>query len=138
MTLGQNVKMGRFDGEREYTFDKATILERLRENRSKHRAIFEEALEGYRTTCLETLNKHVEDIRNGKVIPASIVLPRPEDHTRDYDRVIELLELSDGDKVTLTEDEFAQYIQDDWSWKRQFLMSNSFYSATAADIAGSM
>jgi hypothetical protein len=38
--------------------------------------------------------------------------------------------------VELSEQEFGQYVMDDWAWKRQFLLSNSAYSATAANYVG--
>jgi hypothetical protein len=33
--------------------------------------------------------------------------------------------------VELSEQEFRQYVMDDWSWKHNFLASNAMYSAAA-------
>jgi hypothetical protein len=60
-------------------------------------------------------------------------MTRPEDHTRDYDRVIAMLERHQGEAIDLLEDDFAMYVQDDWAWKAQFLASNSGYSGKAAE-----
>ena len=113
------------------TVDKGALLAILRENREHHRAIFEEALEGYRTRAVKELEAHVERIKIGKVERVSVNLPVPEDHTRDYDRVIRMLEMHLADQVVLDEHTFQNYVEDDWSWTRQFLMSSSPYSQRA-------
>lgn len=54
----------------------------------------------------------------------------PEDHTDEYDQLLEMLAMSVDDEVELTAQEFAQYVRDDWSWKHQFtrtMRRNSTY-----------
>ncbi len=114
------------------TVKKATLLERVQVNRDKHRAIFEEAVVGYRKQAVGMLEQHITRIRQGKVVAVQVYLPTPEDHTRDYDRVLAMLNMAEGTTVEVTEQEFSQYVMDDWAWKRQFLASNSTYSVTAA------
>jgi hypothetical protein len=111
--------------------EKSKLLHILKENRSKHREIFEEAVEGYRKKAVEILNSHIETIKAGKLITVYWNLARPEDHTRDYDRVIAMVDRNVEDTITLSEQDFSSYVQDDWQWKRQFLVSNSVYSAGA-------
>jgi hypothetical protein len=43
-----------------------------------------------------------------------------------------MLEMSKEDTIELTQQEFSQYVQDDWHWKDQFLFSNMNYSSAAA------
>jgi hypothetical protein len=64
-----------------------------------------------------------------------VSIPRPEDHTADYNRAIKMIEMHEGDTITLGEDEFAQLVMDDWAWKRQFLDSSAMYSLSAARLA---
>ena len=73
--------------------------------------------------------------RNGKRIEQYIRLPEPEDHTRDYDRVISMLEMDLTDTVELSESDYSQYVLDDWQWKRQCLGTNRAYSVKAAKLA---
>lgn len=115
---------------------KVDLLVALRDNRSGHRAIFEEALEGYKDTVLGLLSQHVKDVKAGKVKMIQVFLPEPEDHTKDYDRVIRMVEMSLEDELELDQSEFRQYVMDDWSWKNQFLTSNSTYSGTALAALG--
>ena len=105
-------------------------------NREQHRAIFEEAIVGFRERVIQELDKQLErakqNVPQGNVL---ISLPRPEDHTKDYDRLLRQLEMEVEDVVELEDYEFAQYVMDDWAWKKQWLVSNSVYSATAASSA---
>lgn len=114
------------------TIDKNAALQVLRKNREAHRAIFLEACEGYKSKALELLENHVAEIKAGKLVRISVALPFPEDHTKDYDRVIRMLDMSINAGIEIDENTFASYIMDDWAWKRQFLHSNSGYSGTAA------
>lgn len=99
----------------------------VQENREKHRAIFEEAMTGYRKAAITELDKMIADAKAGKKIRRSLTLVEPVDQTRDYDRVLKALELTSDTIVDLTEQEFAQYVLDDWGWKRQFIHANSTY-----------
>lgn len=114
------------------TMKKAEVLEVLRKNREQHKKIFLEAVEGYRKKAIDMLEKHVADIRYGKVFEVYVSLPRPEEHTRDYDRVIKMIEMAVEDNVVFTEQDTQNYIMDDWAWKQKFLTTNSAYSGTAA------
>jgi hypothetical protein len=37
-----------------------------------------------------------------------------------------------SDKVSLSEQEFSQFVQDDWSWQRQWLVGNAMFSEAAS------
>lgn len=99
----------------------------LKKNRDAHRGIFEEAQKGYRIKVIELLDQALQDARQGGQINTAFELPVPQDHTSDYDRVIKMLEMSIDTRVELSEDYFAQYVMDDWSWKRQFMLSSAMY-----------
>ena len=110
---------------------KDELLKRLQENRDKHREVFEAALNGYREYAEELLRGTIEDLKRGRVPDIKISVSRPEDHTRDYDRVIGMLKMHQGEEFDLDETTYAQYVDDDWSWKRQWLRLSSEYAAGA-------
>jgi uncharacterized membrane protein len=101
----------------------------LHENREKHRAVFLDAVEGYRKLVVQHLERALEDAKRGRQIRTHVELAEPMDQTRDYDRVIRMLEMEVRSEVEVTEVEFAQYVMDDWSWKRQFLATNLGYTS---------
>lgn len=111
---------------------KEDLLKVLRDNRAKHRQIYEEAIEGYRKTVITEFERRLEDAKAGRKIDIRFSLPQPQDQTKDYDRAIGMLEMTIEDVIQLQEHEYQQYVMDDWSWKQNFLTSNSTYSGTAA------
>lgn len=108
------------------------LLKHLEENRTKHRTIFEEAQEGFRTEVIRLLDERLAAAKSGKGIDLRILLPEPQDHTKDYDRVILMVKMSVEDEQELTHAEFQQYVMDDWSWKREFVATASNYTSSIA------
>jgi hypothetical protein len=109
------------------TVKKDELLGKLRENREKHRTVFEAAMTGYEIHCRQVLGEHLAAIHDGRLPEIRIIISRPEDHTRDYDRVIGMLSMHTGDVFDLDEQMYQQYVDDDWSWKTQWVkMSNSY------------
>jgi hypothetical protein len=125
--------------EMRITVSKQELLRVMKENRSKHRTVFLAALEGYRQEArrvLENELKRIADARRPHEI--RILLAVPEDHTRDYDRVIGMLEMDTGDTFALDERTYAEYVTDDWGWKRAWASTASIYAAEsyAANYGG--
>ena len=79
--------------------DKDDLLKKVQTNRDAHRGIFEEAVEGYRKRSVEILEEHIQKIKAGKLEEVYVRLPRPSDHTKDYDRVIEMLEMHEDTSI---------------------------------------
>jgi hypothetical protein len=116
------------------TFNKAELLERMRANRDRHRQAFEEALEGYRAQMVAELETMLGDAKAGRRIRRAVQLPEPRDHTRDYDRVILMLELAETERITLSEQEFSCFVLDEWGWREDFLSTGARYSPRAARL----
>lgn len=116
------------------TVRKSELIEIVQTNRDQHKAIFDEAVEGYRAKAVGLLEGHIQRIRTGKLERVYVMLPEPENHTRDYDRVLSMLKMDVNETVTVDEQSYQSYVLDDWAWKRQFLTSSSAYSETAARL----
>lgn len=110
---------------------KDELTEIVKENREKHRELFEQAVEGYRKRAEEILVEHIERIQAGKVEQVRVSLPAPEDHTEDYDRVLRMLDMSIDDEISLEAHDFQRYVMDDWSWKREWLAATAVYTDMA-------
>jgi hypothetical protein len=107
------------------------LLTKVRANRDAHRSLFLLAQEGYRKLVIEELDKMLADARAGLPIKRSVSLTEPSDHTKDYDRVIAMLEMSVDDTITLEARDFDRYVMDNWDWSRFALSTNTFYAAEA-------
>jgi hypothetical protein len=118
-----------FPQNMQITVDKGDLLGALMENRRKHRTVFEAALEGYQGRLQEILEDKIKMIAQGKLPDIRITLIQPEDHTTDYDRIIKMAQMHQGETFDLDEQQFAQYVMDDWGWKRQWLETNTAYAA---------
>lgn len=112
-------------------FEKDYVLGILIENRKKHETIYKEAVEGYQKALVTDLETKLEKARAGEPVEHYINIVQPVNHLKDYDRAIQMFTFTTDTNIALTEVEFAQYIQDDWQWKGQFLVANSVYSASA-------
>lgn len=126
------------------TVNKDELLDKLKANKAQHRETYEEALAGYKDKVREELNRMLNETRDkveewldridDEVLEVRLWaapkadLPKPEDHTEDYDRAITMVEMSVDDELELTESEFAELVMDDWGWKGEFVRMSQTYS----------
>jgi len=108
------------------------LLIKLRENRETHRKTFEIAIDGYRNMVIEQLEKSIADAKANKEIRTSLGLIAPHDHTSDYDMAIKMLEMCVDNEIIITDDEFRNFVMDEWSWSKQFLSSSTSYSTSSS------
>lgn len=125
-------EMAELRGLSKVRVNKGDLLEAVKKNRDDHRKIFEEALDGWRKQVVEALEQAYKEAKEGKNFRMWFDLPRPEDHTKEYDQAITMLEFSMDDELELTQGEFAMYVMDEWGWQRTFAgMAQSYNSTTA-------
>ncbi len=120
---------------REVKLNRENVLTRLRDNREKHAAIYAEAKDGYRAEVIRALTEALESASNGGKIITDIPDNSPVSMLGEYDTVIDMLEMAVDEEITLSQQEFKQYMRDEWPWKTTFLFSNAAYSSTAAAAA---
>jgi hypothetical protein len=51
----------------------------------------------------------------------------PKDQTKDYDRIIGMLEADTEPTITLDEADYRRYVQDEWDWTSQWKTTNAAY-----------
>lgn len=96
------------------TVARVELLKVLKENREKHVKIYEDALEGVRVEYKKLLEKELKKLEDGKEVKSSVSVSMPRNHEEEYTEVIEMLEMSVEDEVTLSKHEFQNYVQDKW------------------------
>jgi hypothetical protein len=122
---------------------KEFLLGKLRENRVIHEKSYYEILEARQKKILEDLealrpkfeeqlkerlDKSAEDAEyTPTTISLSVYSLKPENHTKDYDKVITLLDASLDAEFELSSSEFNQYVNDDWEWKTGFITVSGCY-----------
>ena len=108
--------------------DRKQLLERVKANCAKHREVFEKALANYREFVIEELESMIDDARSNKPIRTIVNLQAPVDHTKDYERVIDMLEMSVNEVIELDEEHFAMYVRDEWHWSQTVAHLNTSYA----------
>lgn len=103
------------------------LLGKIQINRENHKDIVSKALDGYRKAVIEVLDDMIQTIKDGGKINTYISLPRPEDHSDDYDTIIGMLTMSTQDTVSLGPEEYRSYVEDKWDWKDRFAASTAAY-----------
>jgi coenzyme F420-reducing hydrogenase alpha subunit len=115
-------------GDNKVTVKKSDLLEALQKNRTTHAKDYAEAFEGYKVAFVQEAVKLLEQAKAGNFEKTNIGLAPPKDHTKDYDRVIRMLEMSTADEWTVSESQFTQYVLDEWGWQQEFNTSKMRYS----------
>ncbi len=103
------------------------LLQTVTENREAHKANWMEAMAGYRRKCIEVLEEQVDLLKSNKIRRVTFSEIAPENHLREYDRVIAMLKASVEDEIQLHSNEFENYAMDMWHWKEQWLSANTGY-----------
>lgn len=123
---------------RQVEVDKDQLIRALEKNMVTHVADFEIAWEAYRKAAISNVEKILASAKSapkGKAIQLYVNLQAPENHESDYTRALEMCDWELNDKVTLSEAEFRQFVQDEWGWKDQFESANMMYTGSASPSA---
>lgn len=108
---------------------KEQLLAILQGNKARHEAVFKDAIEGYRKEAIKKLLADVARLQGkGNLFEVQIFLSIPRNHSKDYDRIILLVQMHTGETFALDEATFAMYVMDDWAWKRQWISNSSMYA----------
>lgn len=109
--------------------NKAALLEALRSNRDEHRSIYEKAVEAYRIKAAELAREQAE-------LMLRVLL---RDWQSDVDGLdlspdldgpfVVVLEWDLGEEYELSEQDFSQYVMNDWGWARAFAANSMSYLA---------
>lgn len=128
----------RLDTERlimqEVNIEKSVLLPIVISNREKHNQIYNAAVSGYWIKAEEVLNSKITQIQKQEKIDNYLNLSFPENHEEDYNRVIQMVELSSDAILNLSQTEFSQYVRNNWNWRQSFLGTNSNYITGSAFI----
>jgi hypothetical protein len=111
------------------TVSKNRLIETLRLNRDEHKAIFDKAQAIYREKMIEELDRMLAEAKAGQPIRRGFTLPVPEDHTEEFDTAIQMLEWETGEEVELVQNEFMNYVENNWGWARSFAANTGSYLA---------
>jgi len=108
------------------------LLKIVKENKIKHVAEYEEAVNDYKALAVKITKENVKLANTGdldKIKDIKSIPSAPRSYENDYNRAARMLELSVEDVIELEDDVFNQLVLDEWSWKQSFTVSNSMYKS---------
>jgi len=115
---------------------KAELLTKVKKNRDEHRDLFLKAQANFRLRAIEEMDEMLKKARDGSEVRLYVGLTAPSDHTADYDRAIDMLEMAQDDIIEVDQTTFAQLVRNEWSWFNQTTASNMTY-AKGGKLGGS-
>lgn len=107
---------------------KGKLLEVLQENRTSHRNEYEEAYKLYLQEVDIRFEEFVTDFKKNPLEAFYKKPSPPPNHLKSYDSIIRKLELTASQIISLSNNEFEAYVQDNWGWKNQFKSAVSCYT----------
>jgi hypothetical protein len=110
-----------------FRIKKEQLIEGVRQNRDAHRSVYESAMAGYRNAATQFFTEQLERALQSRPFMTMFTEPMPEDHTEDYDVMLDGWTMTEDDEIELSVQEFRQYVRDEWGWKREFTATASNY-----------
>ena len=101
----------------ESTVKRTLILETLQANKKKYVAEFLKAQELYHKMATEALESRLHAFREGKGKDLSFNIPKPKNHTSEYDKTIAFFEASNDESITLTKEQWDSIVNDEWDFR---------------------
>jgi len=107
------------------------LLKELEKNMEIHVKDFGDMMDAYFVDVVRSadeLRKKVAEL-DSDFDPRNWSFPsKPVSYEKDYSVAIRMFEMEVNDVVELTEEEFRQFVCDEWNWKRKFDMMKTAYS----------
>lgn len=117
--------------------DRLHLLETLKKNREAHAEEYALAEKGFWLEFETRLSKALKQIRKtGSLEQKSfggfgLEPSQPQNHSKDYDTIIKMLEFSIDSSIDLDNARFQQYVMDNWQWSSNVKSINSYFASVA-------
>ena len=96
------------------------LIQSLKEGRERHAIDYETAAQDYKDAAIKFLSDALKRSKKGDLSDIVFKLPKPENHTADYDEIIAMMERSVDETISLDSQSFRAYFLGEWDWKRGF------------------
>jgi len=121
------MRTARRNGNRTITVKKLALIEQLKTNKVKHIKEYEEAVIAYKEEALLQLASQVQRVEEGS-LDARLNLVTPINNSGEYDKVISMFDWEINEDVELEQDEFNEFVLDEFEFARDAKFANTMYS----------
>lgn len=112
------------------TFKVTELFERAKKNREVHASEYTQAKEGYLLEAQKRLEKKLEAIKSGKLVPLNFDLRVPTEHLEEYDTLIDMLSSCTDTEIKLDVAQFQNIVKDKWDWSESFKSLVKYYTSS--------
>jgi len=110
------------------TLAKAELIAVITSNQLTHNQEYAEMMQAFKVEVATETKAMIEfNASREKDFRTSIDVREPMSHNDEYDRILSMLNMSVDDNITLSQEEYRQYVLDEWSWAGMFAMSKTRY-----------
>lgn len=120
--------------ELDITVSRNKLLDILKENYQKHCTEYEAAKVRYRVFAIKQLKERLDQLQDPgewRTLKLSTYLSfraaPPPTYAKDYQDVIDLLEMCEDAKISISAHQFRCWCKDDWDWKPEFMKMSQAY-----------
>lgn len=111
---------------REIRVKKNELIDKIKENKAEHIKDYKLAVIAYAEKAAKVLAEQLLELEKGS-LNISISLVSPVDKSYEYDKIIKTFEWEVEEYVTLSQQEFNQYVLDETQFAIQAKFMNSTY-----------
>lgn len=109
------------------------LLDRVLKNRESHIKAYEESMVGYREALKGELEAKLVELSEGDLPEGPSYLDVPFTKEKEYDRIIDMLNMSIENTLIIDSTDFDRYVRDNWSWSTSFASNSSIYTTSISN-----
>ena len=114
-------------GNRKINVKKDELIAKIKENKEKHIEEFKKAVVAYKEEAEKQLMKEMARLNTDGALDIKLDLITPVNNADNYDKILQMFEREVAEVVELQQDEFKEYVQDEFDFAVTARMSNSAY-----------
>ena len=114
-------------GNRKINVNKDNLIKQIKENKEKHIEEFKKAVDAYKEEAEKQLMKELARLNTVGALDIKLDLITPVNNAENYDKILQMFEWEENEVVELQQDEFREYVQDEFDFAVTARMSNSMY-----------
>lgn len=107
--------------------DRKDMIQAIKAGLKIHEKEYNEAFEEYKAKVLSEYDRLHKMIKDGDFSNTKIDITPPADHKQDYLDVIEMMEVSVDQIISLDLEAYKAYYKNQWTWSRVFAATRASY-----------
>lgn len=97
------------------------LIKHLKKNKAQHQKDFTSAKRIYLEKVMEFFEKSMTDVKAGKLVKGEYKhnMHQPIEKSKEYDKYIGMFELAEETEMTISVEDYDNFVNDEWHWVSQ-------------------